>query len=188
LCPGRDILQAGLEIGLVVWNLEGGCEETYLDVARSVHVGAGAGLELCRGGGDGEDGEDGGELHCAGFEGAGIARGVQIGGLEELRSAEDGEEISVEGNPWAFYTALAQARRASELHNSRLPALNWGNRTSLKHSLPTTHMPPWHGVVQQDEGICGVSSAQLPSCSLTLVPHHTQYAPSASMFGRLMSP
>jgi hypothetical protein len=69
--------------------LDGGCEETYLDVAGAVHVGAGAGLELCRGGGDGEDGEDGGELHIAGFGGAGKARGVQIEGLKELRSVDD---------------------------------------------------------------------------------------------------
>jgi hypothetical protein len=60
--------------------------DTYLDAAGAVHVGAGAGLELCRGGGDGEDGEDGGELHCAGLEDAEIAKEFRS---EELRSADE---------------------------------------------------------------------------------------------------
>jgi hypothetical protein len=57
--------------------------DAYLNVARTVHVGARACLELCRGGGDGEEGEDGGELHCAGYEGAGKATEYR---LEDWRS------------------------------------------------------------------------------------------------------
>ena len=75
-----------------------GFEEAYLNAASAVHIGAGAGLELCRGGGGGEDGEDSSELHCAGLEVAGKAKKFGLGDWRSGEGVDDGDEVSVEGN------------------------------------------------------------------------------------------